>query len=402
MEKLGCETIPLLASLLERAVSIHDCKQVLRELEEPYLTRVDPYAESKPIYDPTWFYGRGDFLERLPAMLAQGQHVGIFGLRKVGKTSLTNLLRQRFATSPTIFVDCQAFSDQADIYFGEILSQLQSELGAQGIKDLPPLPSDADGETFRQHVLALFDTWEASGKREPFLIILDEIDKFFPNRDVHESEAILAEYVRFFRVLRGLAQSRQCLVTLVIAYRPDVNRHNLLPPAVGENPMFQSFQEEYLGFLNAADSEVMIREIGLWKDIVWDIDAAQRVFVYCGGHPLITRFFASHACEEGMLKHIDYIRVEETAEEIQTTLRRNEIGNYYKEGVWDLLREDEQEVLELICGCGEEGMAEADIPHRLEEALTNVEYFGLITAKDGKLYLSAHLMQTWLQRRVAS
>ncbi len=30
----------------------------------------------------------------------------------------------------------------------------------------------------------------------------------------------------------------------------------------------------------------MIREIGRWKQIEWDEDAARRVFDYCGGHPL--------------------------------------------------------------------------------------------------------------------
>ena len=216
------------------------------------------------------------------------------------------------------------------------------------------------------------------------------------------SVEILTEYVGFFRVLRGLAQSRRCLVTLVSAYRPDVNRHNLLMPSVGENPMFQSFQEEYLGFLSPEDSEAMIREIGLWKQIVWEVDAAQRVFHYCGGHPLITRYFASHACEEGTLKSIDTARVEEAAEEIQKTLRKNEIGTYYKEGAWDLLREDEQQVLGLIYRDSEKGVSEAEIPRELGEALTNLEHFGLVVNDGGSFRLSAQLFHAWLQRRIGS
>ena len=216
------------------------------------------------------------------------------------------------------------------------------------------------------------------------------------------SEEILAEYVRFFRLLRGLAQSRQCLVTLVTAYRPDVNRRNLLTPAVGENPMFQSFQEEYLGFLDPDDSEAMICEIGRWKQIEWDEDAARRVFDYCGGHPLITRFFASHACEEGALKAIDYLRVEETAKEIQGSLRRNEIGNYYREGIWELLRDDEQQVLRLICERGQAGFPEEQLPRDLEDALTNLERFGLVVSHSGSIHLTASLFHVWLQRRISS
>jgi hypothetical protein len=164
-------------------------------------------------------------------------------------------------------------------------------------------------------------------------------------------------------------------VTLVTAYRPDVNRRKLLTPAVGENPMFQSFQEDYLGFLNPDDSEAMIREIGRWKQIEWDENAARRVFDYCGAHPLITRFFASHAWEEGVLKAIDFPRVGETAEEIQATLRRHEIGNYHREGICELLRDDEQQVLSMICQHGQAGFPEEQFPHDLEDALTNLERF---------------------------
>jgi len=400
-EELGCEVIPLLSSILERALSKEDnCKRVLKELEEPYLTRIDPYAESKPIHDPTWFYGRDEFLKRLPAVLAQGQHVGIFGLRKVGKTSLTNQLRQRFFGTPTVFMDCQAFSARAEIYFEEILKQLHAEFRSHGIKGLPRLQTIADREDFRRQFLAMFELWEKSGQRGHFLIILDEIDKLFPSQEMRDREDILAEYVRLFRVLRGLAQSRRCLVTLVTAYRPDVNRRDLLPPSVGENPMFRSYQEEYLGFLSPEDSEAMIREIGLWRQIVWDVDAAQRVFHYCGGHPLITRFFASHTCEGGALKTIDYEQVEATAGEIQRTLRRNDFGNFYKEGIWDRLHEDEQQVLGFICQAGEQGISEAEIPNELDEALRNLEHFGLVVDKDGKLHPSAQLFKIWLERRI--
>jgi hypothetical protein len=89
-QQLGCEIIPLLGAMLEKASGESEYERRLRQLEEPYLIRADPYAEFKPIADPTWFYGRHELLERLPALLAQGQHVAIFGVRKVGKTSLTN------------------------------------------------------------------------------------------------------------------------------------------------------------------------------------------------------------------------------------------------------------------------------------------------------------------------
>jgi len=387
--------------MLEQAVLTGDSTRVLRDLEEPYLVRTDPYAESKPVLDPQWFYGRGELLHRLPAVLAQGQHVSLFGLRKVGKTSLINQLRQRFVATPTVFIDCQAWPAKAESYFAEILQQLHKGLTAQGVKDLTAPPAAVDADQFRQRFLAYFERWQASGRREPFLLILDEIDKFFPDRKMKDSEEILAEYVHCFRILRGLAQTRQCLVLLVIAYRPDVNRHNQLTDRIGENPMFRSFQEEYLGFLNAEDSTAMIKEIGTWKDIVWEPEAARRVFDYCGGHPLIIRLFASEACEEGSRKAIDLARVEETASDQQRNFRKNDIGNYYQEGVCDLLREEEREVLTRICQNGRTPVSERTIlvEDHDAEALSNLERFGLVTSQQEHVYLTSALFQSWWQRR---
>src|SRR5688572_28282520 len=400
-EELGCEVIPLFGAMLEKALAEQNYERQLRQLEEPYLVRADPYAEFKPFADPTWFYGRSDLVENLPAALAQGQHIGIFGLREVGKTSQTNQLRQRFVATPTVFLDCQSLPAKAERYFDAIYRDLHTALRAQGIRRLPKLLPIQSVEDFSERVVALFRCWLEAGQREPFILLLDEIDKFFPSPEIRDREEILSEYVRFFRVIRGLAQAHQCLVTCVIAYRPSVNRQNLLTPAVGENPMFNSFQEVYLGFLDAEESEQMTREIGLWKNISWLGDSAQQVFKYCGGHPLISRYFASHACKKGQLKEITPERVLESARDIEKNLRRNEIGNYYKEAIGDLLFPEEMRALLRISRADISGLAESELSAELESATNNLENFGLVQNTGGKLRISAELFRAWLQRRDA-
>ena len=164
--------------------------------------------------------------------------------------------------------------------------------------------------------------------------------------------------------------------------------------------MFQAFRDEYLGSLNTSESTSMICEIGAWKQITWEHDAAQRVFHYCGGHPLITRYFASAACEGGALKAINYEQAEETAEEIRSTIGRNDFGDYYREGVWGELREDEQQVLSVVCKNGAHGLPEAEISHGLDDALTNLERFGLVASDGGIVRIPAHLFRTWVESEI--
>jgi hypothetical protein len=239
-------------------------------------------------------------------VLRQGQHVGLFGLRKVGKTSLIYQLRQHLAATPTVFIDCQALPPKADALLSEIQTQLFKELPTN--KHLP-----ATGEDFRTTLIQMHEKWQKAGHHGPFILIFDEVDKLFPDRRIRGSEDILAEWVKLFRILRGLAQERKCLATLVTAYRPDVNTQNKLSPEIGENPMFMSFQEYFLGTLNQADTEQMVSEIGGWKNIRWTPDSLSEVYELCGGHPLIARFFASDACQQGDRKEIDLQRVRETA-----------------------------------------------------------------------------------------
>ncbi len=139
-EQIHCDVIPIRSSRLEKALMTQDDQGIvkeLKELEDLFLTRSDPYTESKPIKDATWFYGRDDLMERISPILAQGQHLGIFGLRKVGKTSLLNQIQQRFLKTPTVLLDCQAIAATADAYFEEIFKQINTELRAHKIKGAP-------------------------------------------------------------------------------------------------------------------------------------------------------------------------------------------------------------------------------------------------------------------------
>jgi len=421
--ELEWEVVPVPSQLVTRALARHESERILKELEEPYVTRTDPYLESKPITDPTWFFGRQEQLNRLTSILAQGQHGGIFGLRKIGKTSLINQIQRRFADTPTALVDCQAFGASATEYLREISIQLRDDLSGLGVRGIPPLLGESnDTDALRKHLLDLAQTWRASGREEPFLVIMDEIDKLFPYEGLTAEEPVaplfawlrdrlpsfgsganstslvLEEYVRLFRVLRGLAQTRNCIVLLVVAYRPDVNRRNLITAKSGENPMFRSYHEEYVGCLSADESESLVREIGQWRHIDWELGAASCVYKYCGGHPLVTRIFASKASERGTRKLVTVVRTEETALEIALTFRKNDIGNYYREGIWKLLQEKERHLLKKVTQNEDYGVVESGLDATTQEALTNLENLGLVRVNKGRVEVVAELFKRWLDR----
>ena len=89
----------------------------------------------------------------------------------------------------------------------------------------------------------------------------------------------------------------------------------------------------------------------------------------------------------------------EIGREIQKTLRKNEIGNYYKEAIADLLLPEEREVLKRISQ-RDIGFPEKELPSHLEDALTSLENFGLVNNLNGCFPLTAELFRLWLENRV--
>ncbi|MFN0104215.1 MAG: eIF2A-related protein [Bryobacteraceae bacterium] len=391
--QLNCAVIPLDASRLERAIADGNAKETLREMEEPFLARTDPYDEAMPITDPTWFFGRAGLLDELPVVLRQGQHAGVFGLRKVGKTSLLSQLRLRMIDVPVVSLDCQAYEPVAADLLLTILARLQGEV--KRLRGRVP-PEEAAGESvnqLRDRFIALHDHWKTKSN-ERFIVVLDEIDKWFPDRREPNNETTLREFVKLFRILRALAQERGMLTVLVAAYRPDVNRQNLLQTATGENPMYMSFQEKFIGFLKREDSRRMIREIGAWKEIAWSEEALDAVYEACGGHPMLSRFLASEACAQGTRKQVGIAEVRRVCDRVRSNFRKHRIGVYFEESVWATLREDEREAL-LCTVSGQDGAP----PGAWEDALVNLELFGVIQSKDGLPRVNGELFQDWLRRK---
>ena len=186
------------------------------------------------------------------------------------------------------------------------------------------------------------------------------------------------------------------LSILVATYRPQVNRPNLVEAAGEENPMYMSYQERYVGLLDGKDTRKMIREIGAWKQIVWADDAVDAVFEACGGHPMLSRFLASDACQQGTHKSVALADVQHVCARIRGNFLKHRISNYFQESVWKTLRPDEREALLWAVS-----QHPAGIPPKpdWEEALVSLEHFGLISEDRS---VCGTLLRDWLLRRIES
>jgi len=72
-----------------------------------YLGESDLYAANEPVIDALSFFGRGPLINNIVDRFNRGQHVGLFGLRKLGKTSLLKQLPERLPNHVVAEIDVQ-------------------------------------------------------------------------------------------------------------------------------------------------------------------------------------------------------------------------------------------------------------------------------------------------------
>ena len=160
--------------------------------------------------------------------------------------------------------------------------------------------------------------------------------------------------------------------------------------------------KQFLGYLTEEDSGKLIRGIGEWKDIMWEPGAVEKVFECCGGHPFITRLFASFIYNKNKeMRNIKKETVEAHAMMVVNTFITNEIGNYYKEGIWNLLHKNEQEVLCRIYK-NRNRLITGEIENNLEDAASNLINLGLINHVQNSYSINSSLFKEWLSRRTSS
>lgn len=183
------------------------------------------------------------------------------------------------------------------------------------------------------------------------------------------------------------------LSILVATYRPEINRQNLLGESVGENPLYGSFHESFLGFLDENETQSMIVNIGKWKAIVWSDDAIEAIYRAGGGHPMFSRLLASEACLEGAHKQVVLEDVNRVVDGISKNFRKHRIGNAFEESIWAVLRDDERQTLQSAAS----GQLDKVIKEQ-QDALVSLEHFGLLCSNASSVTVNGELLQVWLKR----
>lgn len=280
---------PVVAALPPSAVEQSEQKAwIARSLHEVLASR-DLYRGRNPVTGND-FFGRQEILLSLRSELSAGRSIGLFGLRRSGKTSVIREFQRRSRSSGVAVVlsDLEAIGDIA-----QMPAQLASDL-TNTLRDLKEAdPAVWVGSEQEQRVTtpaelgARLVRVAEKNRTTRFVIALDEVESLVPLVDSAPQDVRL-----FLGSLRRAAQATSNLAILLTGVTTRFFDQSMLAEGV-ENPLFGFVEEHFLRPFTLEETTNLVRKLGRGMVLVWDDDALELLHTTTGGFPFLVRDLAS-------------------------------------------------------------------------------------------------------------
>ncbi|WP_280718572.1 hypothetical protein [Kitasatospora sp. MAP5-34] len=282
----------------------------LRERIAQIMVTHDHYDLTLPITEPAAFYGRRAEVAELEFALDRGQPVGVFGLRKAGKTSLLNYVAQRRAGlgKPVVRLDISGLQTVHEFQLA-LLEMCHKAVRQHGgavprlmtlTREGNPNPTVQTGTFWIRDLNALLDA--LPGRLELFI---DEIDQAWPGRSNLGSEEATA-VLKALTQLRGVVQSREAegkdgIGIVCAGVDPAIFERPLLDGR--DNLLYKFVRLAFLSPMKREEMQEMVRSLGKRMGLRYsDHHTIDFLFREFGGHPLLTR----KACSVAASKRPDF------------------------------------------------------------------------------------------------
>ncbi|WP_366914243.1 HEAT repeat domain-containing protein [Mastigocoleus sp. MO_188.B34] len=296
--------IPIPITSVEKALSDKEnCIGLLDEYIDRYFQHADFFDDRNAITDTLSFFGRTEILQRLGEELLRHQALGLFGLRKSGKTSVLIQLGFMLREYPIIHIDLQSYggSRYAVDLFNKIIDGLSSLESETPFPQFAPFPREQPAaeltaefiQRVNEYVSVIQNQTKYHNQKKyklPILCFLDEVERIIPTPEDDREKA--EEFNAFFGALRVLCQEKK-MSLLVADVHPDCNRINSWTQAgVATNPVFSFFKEIFLPPFSEEETQDMLVNLGKLMGLEFDTATPQQIHYQSGGHPFVSRQIA--------------------------------------------------------------------------------------------------------------
>lgn len=255
----------------------------------------DFFAENAPIRSEEFFFGRQQIIQKYLQKYEDVAVATLFGLRKIGKTSVLFAL-QRAAKQrgiPCVYVDCQNPDLHSKTWQG--LLQTIIELACDQLQvskddifnggNRPPTEAVAE---FKQALLNL----KRRHNGRPVYLLIDEVESISVHSSTAEHWKSGKDFISFWQAIRSLIQDDPSLLRIVIT---GVNPRILELSEVDgvDNPIYILATAEYLPLFSFEEIQSMVACLGKYMGLSFEDRVVYGLFEDFGGHPFLSRMACS-------------------------------------------------------------------------------------------------------------
>jgi hypothetical protein len=267
----------------------------LREQLETYLPTYDVFDQHLPVRLAE-VYGRQEEVADLSARILRGASVGVFGLRKVGKTTAVRAVTDRLdpTSAPegvgpegtnvralVAWIDAQGVRrEHVRDLLGRLGRRLAERAQRAGLDVDPPEPTPEGLEQLLQAVLA--------GSSLPICVVIDECDFLFVG---DSGEGPIPGIASVLGMLRALSQVQGRLSVVLIGRDPTVTQTPILEGV--PNPFLSWFSVRWLGPLQREAADEMLTHLGARCGLDVSASTCALAWRWTGGHAYLHRQFGS-------------------------------------------------------------------------------------------------------------
>lgn len=272
-----------------------------------FLYERDLFGVASPLQDDNLFFGkdRSNIISELYGKYLQGEHGGLFGLRRIGKTSILNLLRHRIEQNGgvAIYFDCTKYHHlKWNSFLHQIVNEIQEKYSIGSEETVVGfLPEDfildSAGSRYTEAKASL--SFEKDLKllhrnlsNRRILLIFDEIEQISFGTSPSPGWCRDNDALFFWQTLRAISQTDNEIFSFVIT---GVNPKCIEDSKIkGQpNPIFNVLAPQYITLFDYDDVKNMVSGIGSHLGLQFEEEIFAKLVDDYGGHPFLTRQICS-------------------------------------------------------------------------------------------------------------
>lgn len=262
--------------------------------KDHFYTR-DLFSFLSPLKKDLYFFGRSSLIQELVNRHRSGEHTGLFGLRKSGKTSIVYAIERHLSSNREVYlsIDCESPSIHK-LRWNELLQKIVTEFrtiksSKSKLSETPDRYNEKNAaDSFQNDMLKIYE----SKKRTSTLFIFDEIERISPSTGSSAHWSTGDDFIYFWQTMRGFYQRNPDVYTYLLV---GTNPSGVEMPIIAkqENPLFASIPSQYVPCFTVDQVRQMVRKLGRFMGLKFDELIYAKLADDYGGHPFLIRQICS-------------------------------------------------------------------------------------------------------------